>query len=232
MNYLAHGRGFSRRSSLFSRGTAVPAWLNVIDRGLRSARSMRPRSPLPPTKRSPHRPRHHAAISRTTTGSIKLGLRGTESSSSPGGCGDVLNPLTKAFPPELLGHNRRRAAFSTALCCRICSRPARMLLCRLFAIDAGILKRRPISMATRQSFFVLRVSSPFLAETVLVYDFFLYSGIPKLRTRESRLPRRVQLPPLAFDFADLLRSDAGDVRRQMKRTLNHLSHSNSQGTLA
>ncbi len=212
MNYLAHGRAFLD-DPYFLAGTAVPDWLNVIDR------QMKVRSKHAIGFVDASEP-HIAAIARgivqhhhdddwfhQTRAFAELSLEFARRMR------EAL-PNDEGFRPSFLGHIVVELLLDGLL-----AEQTPELLDRYYAalasIDAERLQGAVNQMATRQTYLFPEFLPRFLAERFL-YD---YADDAKLLTRLNHVLRRVQLPQLPPGFPELLGPMRADVRRRQAELL-------------
>ena len=212
MNYLAHGWRFTA-DPYFLAGTATPDWLNVIDRKMRT-RSKKAK------EFTENVDPHVSAVARgivqhhfdddwfhQSRAFQELNLEFTVLLKQ------VL-PADDSFRPSFVGHILVELLLDAALAE---AAPSRLddYYGALSQLDGGAVQAAINLLATRQSDQVSYLLARFLGERFL-YD---YLEDAKLLTRLNHVMRRVGLPLLPAETADLLPAMRATVRRRAKELL-------------
>ncbi len=216
MNYFAHGRIFIDDPYVLA-GTAVPDWLNVIDRKMR-ARSKRA------VELVSHDDPRVAAVARgivqhhhdddwfhQTRAFAELSLEFSRR------IRDVLSQ-DEGFRPSFLGHILVELLLDGILAAADPERLDRYYAA-LASVDVHVVQGAVNQIATRTTALFPEFLPRFLAERFL-YD---YAEDAKLLTRLNHVLRRVHLPLLPSEFESLLGPMRADVRRRQAELLTPTS---------
>jgi hypothetical protein len=212
MNYFAHGRAFLD-DPYFLAGTAVPDWLNVIDRRMRvRSKHARPfvedEDPcLAAVARGIVQHHHDDDWFHQTRAFAELSLEFARRMRQA-------LPADEGFRPSFLGHIVVELLLDGLLAEE---QPAELdrYYAALTSIDAELVQAAVNQMATATTALFPTFLPRFLAERFL-YD---YAEDAKLLTRLNHVLRRVQLPQLPAQFAELLGPMRADVRRRQAELL-------------
>lgn len=213
MNYLAHGWRFATEP-YFLAGTAVPDWLNVIDR------RMKVRSKTAALFVE-HEDRATAAIARGIVQHHRDDAWFHETPAFVRLSGEFSKRLAAVLPgdegfrPWFLGHILVELLLDAAL---IEEDPRRLddYYAALAAVEPAAAQTAVNAIATKTTDRLTVLLPRFLAERFL-YDY-LDDG--KLLTRLNAVMRRVGLPQLPLEVAGLLAVMRNDVRETMSQLLN------------
>lgn len=221
MNYLAHGWQFVD-NPYFLAGTAVPDWLNVIDRKMRARSktalaSVTAADPLlAALAQGIVRHHHDDAWFHQTTAFNELSLDFTRQ------IRDLL-PADDGFRPSFLGH----ILVELLLDATLTEEEPR----RLDAYYAALERTDPLALqsginrlATRPSDKIPYLLSRFFQERFL-YD---YLEDAKLLVRLNHVMRRVGLPQLPSELSDLFPAMRGRVRQRRDELLQPTSISTQE----
>ena len=212
MNYFAHGWRFTDEP-YFLAGTATPDWLSVIDRKMRARAK---RAVLFINDSDPRLSQlargivqHHADDGwfHQTLAFNELSLDFTVR------IRDVLH-RDEGFRPSFLGHILVELLLDATL---IEDDPARLdaYYAALACLDAEAVETHVNSLATKTTDRLTALLPRFLAERFL-YD---YLEDAKLLTRLGHIMRRVGLPPLPAELAELLPTMRVAVRGRQRELL-------------
>jgi hypothetical protein len=213
MNYLAHGWRFAHEPYVLA-GTAVPDWLNVIDR------RMKVRSKTAALFIE-HEDPATAAIARGIVQHHRDDAWFHETPAFVRLSGEFSRQLAAVLPgdegfrPWFLGHILVELLLDAALI----EEDTRRLddyYAALAALDPAMTQTAVNVMATKTTDRLEVLLPRFLAERFL-YDY-LDDG--KLLSRLNAVMRRVGLPQLPEEVTDLFAAMRGDVRETMSQLLN------------
>lgn len=204
MNYFAHGRLYIN-DPYFLAGTALPDWLNVIDRGIR-ARAKYARLLVEDADERLasvalgvvqhhhddgwfHGTRAFAELSLFLTKTVRQRL-----------------PLDDGMRPSFLGHILVEILLDSELAA---AEPGRLdaYYEALAAVDAELVAEAVFRMTGKPAKRLVELVPRFCAERFLSD----YAQDAKLCFRLNQVLRRVKLPPLPEDFAEIL----PDARREV-----------------
>lgn len=207
MNYFAHGRTFVDEPYVLA-GTAVPDWLNVIDRRMRirsrhAAPFVHDADPLTASiARGILRHHHDDDWFHQTRAFAELNLEFAVR------LRDAL-PGDEGFRPHFLGHILVELLLDAVL---IAEEPARLdrYYAALVELDPAVVEAALNRMSVRQTDKMGVFLPRFLRERFL----YEYGEAGKLLTRLNHVLTRVGLPPLPDSIRDLLDPMRDDVARR------------------